>query len=584
MTDEQDIGAELEPPQAGDSDPIGPRDSLIGTTLDGRFYIEEVLGQGGMSVVYKAKQLRVNRYVAIKTIRMQVDTHSTVAQRFMREVETLVALSHPNIVSVFDCVFGPGDQPYIIMDYLKGRSLEALLRDEGPLDLNRFARIAVQILSALEHAHKKGVIHRDVKPGNVVLIDDEMDFVKVVDFGLAKLTEENRKLTRSGELWGSPPYMSPEQALGESGDYRSDIYSLGAVMYEMLTGKDPFYESATVYELIKAHLEKMPPSFAQANPNALVPPGVEHAIGRALHKKPDERYQSVGQFQSAVVGGMAGKLNSEANEYMLRFGNQFNMAGSQSNAVFNPAGSQSNPVYNPNALPHPGGPNPNASQNRLNAAGGAGISANTTPEIPPTPAAPRRHFLDSQGGAKPPDESYARPEPKMAGSNPDLASVGRLRERQILAQPRTQWVPWALAGCSILLAVCLSVVALGLFNKVQQKDSTSPYAVRRYQARDQIQDVQGDEAADIRTNATTSGESDSASSTKPVANSQVPKQLPVTRAHTETKPRVHKDRPKVSNKPVKTASTKPLTKPTKPAARSGADPWDTLLEMRKKKE
>lgn len=580
MTDEQDISAELDPPQAGDSDPVGPRDSLIGTTLDGRFYIEEVLGQGGMSVVYKAKQLRVNRYVAIKTIRMQVDTHSTVAQRFMREVETLVALSHPNIVSVFDCVFGPGDQPYIIMDYLKGRSLEALLRDEGPLDLNRFARIAVQILSALEHAHKKGVIHRDVKPGNVVLIDDEMDFVKVVDFGLAKLTEENRKLTRSGELWGSPPYMSPEQALGESGDYRSDIYSLGAVMYEMLTGKDPFYESATVYELIKAHLEKMPPSFAQANPNALVPPGVEHAIGKALHKRPDERYQSVGQFQSAVVGGMAGRLNSEANEYMLRFGNQFqNFGGSQSNAVFNPAGSQSNPVYNPNALPHPGGPNPNASQNRLNAAGNAGISANTTPEIPPTQAAPRRHFLDSHGGPKTPDESYARPDAKMAGSNPDLASVGRLREKQILAQPKTQWVPWALAGCSLLLAVCLSVVALGLFNKVQQKDSTSPYAVRRYQARDQIQDVPSDDSADIRTNPVTAG--GEPNSTKPVANSQVPKQLPVNRTHTESKPRVHKDRPKVPGKPVKTTSTKPVTKP---AVRGGADPWDTLLQMRKKKE
>src|SRR5215813_3883418 len=180
------------------------RDALIGKTLDDRFYVEEVLGTGGMSVVYKANQLRVNRPVAIKMLKLQVHDRPGYRERFEREIASLCALNHPNIVTVYDSGIGPYDEPYVVMDYLRGRSLETLLRDEGPLDIDRFARITVQICSALDHAHRKGIVHRDLKPGNIVLIDDEMDFVKVVDFGLAKLGEESRKITHSGELWGSP--------------------------------------------------------------------------------------------------------------------------------------------------------------------------------------------------------------------------------------------------------------------------------------------------------------------------------------------------------------------------------------------
>jgi len=181
-------------------------DPLVGTILDDRFEIEEVLGSGGAGVVYKAKQLRVNRHVAIKTIRMQVD-NEVIRERFQREITSLCTLNHPNIVTVYDCIFGGEGQPYVVMDYLKGLALDALLKRDGPMDLNTFARISLQIVSALDHAHKKGIIHRDLKPGNIVLLDDETDIVKVVDFGLAKLTQD-RSLTRTGELWGSPPYMS----------------------------------------------------------------------------------------------------------------------------------------------------------------------------------------------------------------------------------------------------------------------------------------------------------------------------------------------------------------------------------------
>lgn len=277
------------------------RDPLVDTTLDGRFIIEEVLGSGGMSIVYKARQLRVNRHVAIKTLRMATEAKPIYKERFEREISSLCALSHPNIVTVYDCIIGPDDQPYVVMDYLRGRSLEALIKSEGPMVVGRFANIAMQICSALDHAHKKGIVHRDLKPGNIVLIDDETDFVKVVDFGLAKQSLDNRNLTQSGELWGSPPYMSPEQCLGESGDNRSDIYSIGAVMYEMIVGKDPFNGAHSVFDFIQRHIHASPPPFFQSNPNVNVSMKLEGVIFKALEKSPLDRFQTAQELQDAIV-------------------------------------------------------------------------------------------------------------------------------------------------------------------------------------------------------------------------------------------------------------------------------------------
>lgn len=289
------------------------KDPLIGTTLDGRFLVEEVLGSGGMSVVYKAKQLRVNRYVAIKTLIMRLDTKPVYRERFQREIQSLCALNHPHIVTVYDCLIGDDDHPYVIMDFLRGRSLEALIEEDGPLALDRFARIAVQVCSALEHAHRNGIVHRDLKPGNVVLLDEENDFVKVVDFGLAKIGEDSRKLTKSGELWGSPPYMSPEQCMGKEVDPRSDLYSLGAVMYEMLTGKDPYHEAVTVFELIQQHVGAPPPPCSVTNPSVIVPPSVEEVIKKAMAKDPAERFQTAGELRNALVKACTGNVGNSAD-------------------------------------------------------------------------------------------------------------------------------------------------------------------------------------------------------------------------------------------------------------------------------
>ncbi len=305
----------------------------MGTILDDRFQIDDVLGSGGMSVVYLATQIRVNRQVAIKTLKMQLDSKQIYRERFHREITLLCALSHPHIVTVYDCVFDEEQQPYVVMDYLRGRSLEALIKEEGALDLDRFARIVVQVCSALEYAHKNGVIHRDLKPGNLVLMDDEMDFVKVVDFGLAKLNLENRKLTQSGELWGSPPYLSPEQCIGKPEDGRSDIYSFGCVMYEMLTGKDPFHNGTTIYELIQYHVNTPPPSMRTINPLVKLPNELEAVIFKAMAKDPNDRYQTANELSNAIVKACANGNSHESGNLKIMSGNSSSASAEQPPAV-----------------------------------------------------------------------------------------------------------------------------------------------------------------------------------------------------------------------------------------------------------
>ncbi len=312
----------LEPQKKASPSGAKSRDPLVGSTLDGRYYIEEILGTGGMSVVYKATQLTIDRHVAIKTIKLQVDSKPIYRERFVREIRSLCALSHPNVVTVYDCVIGDDDQPYVVMDYLRGKSLDALIKDDGPLELERFARICVQVCSALDHAHKKGIVHRDIKPGNIVLMDEEMDFVKVVDFGLAKLGDDGRKLTNSGELWGSPPYISPEQCMGKTGDARSDIYSFGTVMFEMLTGKDPFFDALSVFELIQKHVGSSPPPFVDVNHTLVIPGKVQDVVFKAMEKDPERRYQNALALQAAIIEACSSDIGRESREYLVHMAKQ----------------------------------------------------------------------------------------------------------------------------------------------------------------------------------------------------------------------------------------------------------------------
>ncbi|MBK9279358.1 MAG: serine/threonine protein kinase [Candidatus Obscuribacter sp.] len=291
------------------------KDPLIGSYLEDRYHILSVLGWGGMSVVYKARQEPLDRLVAIKTVKFRVDERPDIWRRFEREIRTLSKLSHPNIVSVYDCIVGDDGQPYVVMDYLKGRSLDQVLQDDGRFSLVDLANVGGDIAAAVGHAHRHEVIHRDLKPANIMLVDDINQtegppagdttgsvkrVVKVVDFGLAKLGEDSRRLTNSGELWGSPPYMSPEQIRGGGIDHRADIYALGAVLYEMATGKDPFY-GAEIYELLHKHVYEIPPTLKESCPEGDFPEALELVIAKALAKEPDDRFQSMAELKDALV-------------------------------------------------------------------------------------------------------------------------------------------------------------------------------------------------------------------------------------------------------------------------------------------
>ena len=255
------------------------KDPLIGTVLDGKYRILSVLGFGGMSVVYKAEQELIEKFVAVKTVKFRVDERPSLWQRFEREVKTLSRLSHPNIVTVYDCVLGDDGQPYVVMDYLEGLSLDQVLQEKGRFSIKQLLSVACQACSAVGHAHRNDVIHRDIKPANIMLIEQkptllpedgnegEIQYqIKVVDFGLAKLGEDSRKLTQSGELWGSPPYMSPEQINEASYDEKTDIWSTGCVLYEMVALKPPFTATnhlALATKIITGKIERIPERYSE---------------------------------------------------------------------------------------------------------------------------------------------------------------------------------------------------------------------------------------------------------------------------------------------------------------------------------
>jgi serine/threonine protein kinase len=270
-------------------------DLLVGITLEDRYYILSLLGKGGMSLVYKAKDLKTGEVVAVKCLRTQVLGDENVVKRFKREADVLNRLNHPRIVTFYGYGTNQRGQPYFVMDYLIGTSLGEILRTQGRLELGRFQDIFVQVAAAIGHAHKHDAVHRDIKPGNIMLVErgGTNDYVKIVDFGIAKVTEGTQKLTRLGEVWGSPIYMSPEQCQGSTTiDARTDIYSLGVVMYEALTGEVPFLGRNYADTMMK-QLTEEPPTFKQANPNIEIPSELEEIVFKAMRKKPHERYQTM---------------------------------------------------------------------------------------------------------------------------------------------------------------------------------------------------------------------------------------------------------------------------------------------------
>jgi serine/threonine-protein kinase len=272
-------------------------DPLLGQVFGEHYEILSVLGRGGMSVVYKARHKLMDRIVAIKVLHGDAD--QVACERFRHEAQAASSLNHPNIITIYE--FGIiKDQAFLVMDCLEGSNLNEILQQDVRIPVERAINIFRQACLGLEHAHKNGVVHRDLKPSNLCIIkgDGGTETVKIVDFGIAKLLpetgKEQTKLTQTGEVFGSPLYMSPEQCKARPIDSRSDIYSLGCLMYESLTGKPPL-EGETAYETMTMHVSKTPPPFSKAAPDVHINPSIEALVFRCLEKAPEDRYQSAAE-------------------------------------------------------------------------------------------------------------------------------------------------------------------------------------------------------------------------------------------------------------------------------------------------
>ncbi len=306
-------------------------DPLIGRVIADRFRIVSLIARGGMGRVYRAEQAPLGRLCAIKVLNPNYngDADPEFHRRFFREASITSRITHPNSVTIFDYGVTDDDIYFMAMEYLEGKTLHLALREGGVMHEVRAGRIASQICRALREAHNLGVIHRDLKPANIFLTrpntrtadahgtippptEEDEDFVKVLDFGLVKQLGERpeEQLTQTGLFMGSPKYMAPEQIQGGHVDERTDIYSLGIIMYEMLAGKVPF-ERATSVNILMAHVGEPPPPMREVNPNLLCSPAFEEIVMSCIAKNPNDRLSSMDQVIQAIRRAHGGSLTGQ---------------------------------------------------------------------------------------------------------------------------------------------------------------------------------------------------------------------------------------------------------------------------------
>ena len=289
-------GEPLEP-ASGPSKDVDP---LVGSVIEGRYEVLDVLGEGGMGTVYRVRHKALGRSFALKALRRDIAADKELCARFIREAKAAASVSHPNVVQITDFGTLASGQPYFVMELLEGMPLGWLIKKGGPIPAARAVRIVRQIAEALAAAHEAGIVHRDLKPDNIQVgaATSGSDVVKVLDFGLAKVAGKSR-LTRQGMVFGTPHYMSPEQASGDPVDHRADIYALGVVMYEMFTGRVPFEADSAMGVLTKhMYMEPAPPSELLGGTKELG--ALEDLTLRCLAKKPESRHQSMQELLDAL--------------------------------------------------------------------------------------------------------------------------------------------------------------------------------------------------------------------------------------------------------------------------------------------
>jgi serine/threonine-protein kinase len=304
------VGREPEP--SGEPAPPPPRaasEAYIGVIVDRRYQIEQLIAAGGMGLVYRCRHSVLGKKLAIKIIRADVAQMPDGHERFLLEAKAASSIGNEHIVDIMDFGALPDGSPYLVMEYLEGISLSHLMRREPELSVERISRIVRQIAEGLGAAHAAGIVHRDLKPDNVFILDKRgADFVKILDFGVARMAQSAKKLTQAGTIVGTPHYMSPEQAAGKDVDHRGDIYALGVMIFELCSGRVPF-DGDHYLSVLHQHLREEPPRLAELDPPVRVPDVLEDIIARCLAKAPEARYPTMAELRDDLAP-LAGEIVS----------------------------------------------------------------------------------------------------------------------------------------------------------------------------------------------------------------------------------------------------------------------------------